>query len=108
MAGCACQWSGVLMHTASMLLSSKHLAIIAIGFKCRVLRCSKLLRVSLFEQALGVGHADSVQVAHGHIPGPIAVPENAPEFGVLGDAAAANLRHLDHAVRRAPAEYTGR
>ena len=86
----------------------EHFAIIGVGSELRVLPCSELLRVGMFEQILRVGKADRVQVAHGHVPGHIAISKDAPEFGVPGDAAAADLRHLDHVIRCAPAENAGR
>ena len=87
----------------------EHLAIIAVGFElARTSAAPNFLRVGLFEQAFRVGNTDSIQVAHGHVPGHIAVSENPPEFGIPGDAAAADLRHLNQVARRAPPENAGR
>ena len=86
----------------------EHLAIVAVGLNLRVLPCSEFFRVGLFDQTFGVGKADRIQVAHGHKAGHVAILENACEFGVAGDAAAADLRHLNQIARRAPAEDAGR
>ena len=86
----------------------EYLAVVTTGFDICVLPCPELLRVRLLEDAFRVSRPDGIQIANGYKPRHIAIPENAGEFGDSGDAAAADLRHLDQVIRRAFAEDAGR